>query len=205
MKTKHIIYLLGFFFFGLTSCKDNEKEEVELEDPAAMEETFEERVDEMRETNETVDALEARPELSTFATNLNSWNVEDRLGKLGQNYIIFAPNNMAYSKVYKEQGKDILAVNPEEKISYLIVKMDLTPDQLKQKIKDANGKMSLPTLNGKILEASLRGDKIMLKGATGETATVVDNFTVKNGTVYVIDSVLLPDGVGTKVEINTDQ
>lgn len=201
MKIKHLMFLLSFIFIGFTSCKNNEEGEVELEDPEVQEEVFEENVDALRERNLIVDDIEARPELSTFATSLNAWNVEEKLADLDGNFIIFAPNNTAYSDIYREQGYDVLQVNPDEVLPYQIVKMDLNPDQLRQRIQAANGKLLLPTMEGEEIEASLNGNTIILTGATGDTATVIDNFSVNNGTVYVVDSVLLPEGIQTEVEV----
>jgi hypothetical protein len=83
MKIKNIILFSGLVLLGFNSCKDNEREvDTEAETLEMQEENFEENVEELRQRNATVDAIEGNPELSTFATGLNVWNVEDTLDQV---------------------------------------------------------------------------------------------------------------------------
>lgn len=199
MKIKNLILLFsGLLMLGTVSCKDNEREaENEIEDIEVQEENFEERVEQMRQRNSTVDAIEGNPELSTFATGLNVWNVEDTLDQVTQSYMVFAPSNRAYSRVYRQQGYDVLETSPESVIPYHMVKADYTMDQLKQEIRNANGSLKLPTFEGEEISFSLEGDKVVLTGATGVKANILESFDIENGTAYIIDSVLLPEGIET--------
>ena len=204
MKIKNLIFIFGFLFVTLTACKDKEQE-VEVEDLEAQEEAFDQQLEEMRQRNSTVDAIEGNPELSTFAAGLNVWNVEDTLDLVNQNYMVFAPSNRAYSRVYRQQGYDVLETSPQSVIPYHMVKADYTPEELRQEIKNANGNLVLPTFEGEDITFSLDGDTIVLTGATGEKANVTENFSIENGTAYIIDSVLLPAGLDTGVTITAEE
>ena len=204
MKKRYLILFAAVLMFSLNSCKDNEREvDTEAESLEMQEENFEESVEDLRERNSTVDAIEANPELSTFATGLNVWNVEDTLDMVNESYMVFAPSNRAYSRVYRQQGYDILETSPESVIPYHMVKADYTMDQLKEEIKKANGSLVLPTFEGEDITFSMEGDKVVLTGATGQKANISESFDIENGTAYIIDSVLLPEGIAT-VTITTE-
>lgn len=206
MRIKNLILFSGLLMLGFTSCKDNERaEETDIESLEEQEEVFEERVEDLRQRNATVDAIEGNPELSTFATGLNVWNVEDTLDRVTQNYMVFAPSNRAYSRVYRQQGYDILATTPEDVIPYHMVKADYTLDQLKQEIRNANGSLVLPTFEGEDITFTLDGDKVVLTGATGVTANIMESFEIENGTAYIIDTVLLPEGLNTETVITVEE
>ncbi|MCC8360737.1 fasciclin domain-containing protein [Salinimicrobium sediminilitoris] len=205
MKIKNIILFSGLLLLGFNSCKDNEREvDTEAETLEMQEENFEENVEELRQRNATVDAIEGNPELSTFATGLNVWNVEDTLDQVTGSYMVFAPSNRAYSLVYRQQGYDILTTTPEAVIPYHIVKADYTMDELRSEIQNANGSLVLPTFEGENITFTMEGDKIVLTGTTGLKANITESFEIANGTAYIIDSVLMPEGIAT-VTITTEE
>ena len=192
--------------FSLDSCKDNEREvDSDAESVEMQEENFEERVEDLRERNSTVDAIEGNPELSTFATGLNVWNIEDTLDQVSQPYMVFAPSNRAYSRVYRQQGYDILATTPEAVIPYHMVKANYSLDELKQEIQNANGSLMLPTFEGEEITFTMDGDKVVLVDANGVTANIMETFDIENGTAYIIDTVLLPAGLIEPVTITTEE
>lgn len=204
MKMKNLIFIFGFLFVTLTACKDK-GQEVEVEDLEAQEEAFDQQLEEMRQRNNTVDAIEGNPELSTFAAGLNVWNIEDTLDLVTGDYMVFAPTNLAYSRVYRQQGYEVLETSPQSVIPYHMVKVNYTPEELRREIRDANGSLVLSTFEGEDITFSLDGETIVLTGATGVKANVTENFSIENGTAYIIDSVLMPEGVDTEVIITTEE
>jgi len=61
------------------------------------------------------------------------------------------------------------------------------------KIKEANNKLDVTTLNGEVLTLSEKGGKVMIKDAKGNMATVTSaDMDASNGVVHVIDKVLMP-------------
>ncbi|UZH54418.1 fasciclin domain-containing protein [Salinimicrobium tongyeongense] len=204
MKMRNIMMLSGFLIMLLGACKNNETNNADTQSPEVQEENFDERVKELRQRNATVDAIEGNPELSTFATGLNTWNVEDTLDSVNGPYMVFAPSNRAYSRVYRQQGYDILETSPESVIPYHMVKADFTQEELKQEIQNAKGSLVLPTFEGENITFSLEGDKIVLTGATGEKANISESFEIENGTGFIIDKVLLPEGIN-RLTITAEQ
>ncbi len=205
MKMRYLILFGALLMFSLNSCKDNEREDPDADNLKMQEENFEESVEDLRERNSTVDAIEGNPELSTFATGLNVWNIEDTLDVVTDPYMVFAPSNRAYSRVYRQQGYDILETSPESVIPYHIVEANYTLEELKQEIRNANGSLVLPTFEGEEITFTMDGDKVVLVDANGVTANIMENFEIENGTAYIIDTVLLPAGLVEPVTITTEQ
>jgi uncharacterized surface protein with fasciclin (FAS1) repeats len=51
----------------------------------------------------------------------------------------------------------------------------------------------------------MEGGNVALYGVAGQKATVTDSMEIDNGMVYVIDNVLLPTDVMTKVTITAEK
>lgn len=202
MKFKNLIFLVLFSFFILGSCKDNNRE-VETIEPEEQAEAFEEDLEEVRENDGIVVAVESDPELSTFSTGLNAWNVGDELSDDNGPFTIFAPTNMAYSTLYRDHGRDVLQVNNDAIIKYHIVPGKMTADELKKKVTDAGGETMIETMGGEELTISLKGDKLILKDSNGDMANVTGSSTSDHGIIHIIDKVLLPTDM--QVEITTEK
>ena len=202
MKMNKFIWLLALLFVSLTACKDKEREVEEIE-PEEQAEAFEEDLKEVRRDDGIVVEVEGNPELSTFATGLNAWNIGEELNDANGPFTIFAPDNNAYSTLYRDQGREVLQVNNDAIIEYHIVKGKMTADQLKQEVKKANGTYKLETMADEQLTVSVEGDKIMLKDSTGDTATVTKSDSTAQGVIHIIDKVLLPTDL--KVEIKAEK
>jgi len=74
-----------------------------------------------------------------------------------------------------------------------VVEEELTSEDLKEEIENANGNYSLTTMQGENITASLQGENIVLKDAAGNSATIIqpDN-DASNGVVHIIDKMLKP-------------
>lgn len=194
--TFRYIFSVGIvFILSFSSCRDNqardeqETDEVQQENEA---ETMEEGFGEQGEEQDSVLVMiEGNPELSSFATGMNSAEVSDSLNITG-NYTVFAPSNDAYSLVYQEQGRDMLDVNSEEVIFYHFVPGEYTVEQLRREIEDADGSYNITTLLGEELAATIEGETVVLEGNSGGRARITETMKATNGMVHVIDAVLLP-------------
>lgn len=202
MIRKNVIFLIFLSVLTLWSCKDKEREVEEIE-PQEKAEAFEEDLEEIREEDGIVVEIEGNPELSTFATGLNAWNIGEELNDSNGPFTVFAPTNTAYSLMYRDQGQEVLRVNNDAIIQYHIVKGDMTADQLKQEAKKANGNLQLNTMNGEKLTVSVEGDKIILKDSSGDKATITGSTASDYGVIHTIDKVLLPTDLD--VEITTEK
>lgn len=204
MRLNKFLIMFSFMFITLTSCKDNERESETIEPVETTDENFNENLSNARSNNDVVNAVESNPELSTFATGLNAWNVEDSIGSTEGEMLIFAPTNLAYSEVAQREGQQMISLDSEEIISYHILNTSDDLAQLRQEIRNTNGAVKVQTMQGEELELSLDGNSLVLTGATGVSARVTDSIQAGNGMVYVIDKVLLPRDTNKEVRITNE-
>ena len=112
-------------------------------------------------------------------------------------FTIFAPSDLAFSKLSKEKIGHLL--RPENKkelqqmVTYFMVAGTLTASKIMRAMNKGNGTASFTTLQGKKINASMEGIDIVLSDGFGNKAriTVADGDQC-NGVLHTIDSVLLP-------------
>lgn len=204
MKLNKILILFSIMFIAFASCKDNERESETIEAVETTDENFNERLENARENDDVVSAVEGNPELSTFATGLNAWNVEDTLNTIDGEMLVFAPTNMAYSEVRQREGQEMISLDSEEIISYHIIKTSDDLAQLREEIRSSNDTVKVQTVQGEELKLTLDGNSLVLTGATGVSARVTDSIQAGNGMVYIIDKVLLPRDTSKEVTITNE-
>ena len=112
-------------------------------------------------------------------------------------FTVFAPTNSAFealpagtveSLLKKENQKKLQAV-----LTYHVLAGDYKAKDIVAAIKKGNGKATFNTVNGTEVSAMLDGDKVQLKDAAGNVATVtIADVNQSNGVIHVIDTVLLP-------------
>jgi uncharacterized surface protein with fasciclin (FAS1) repeats len=112
-------------------------------------------------------------------------------------FTVFAPTNEAFAKL--PAGTVDTLLKPENKktltnvLTYHVVAGRLTAKDLKDKIKDGNGKAMLKTVEGETLTIQEKDGKLWLTDAKGDTAQVtIGNVMQSNGVIHVIDTVMLP-------------
>ena len=204
MKLNKFLLVLSVCFVAFTSCK-NERETETFESVEAQEEAFNEDLENARQDNELLAAIQTNPELSTFAEGLNNWEVEDSIDVRDEDVIVFAPTNMAYSQIRQNtEAGNMLEIDDEDLIAYHIIETDDDMASLREEIRNSNDTLSIATMNGEDLKLSLDGNSLVLTGATGESARVTDSIQAGTGMVYIIDRVLLPRDNNREVTI-TDE
>ena len=112
-------------------------------------------------------------------------------------FTVFAPTNAAFSKLPAGTVETLL--KPENKtmlqgiLTYHVVAGDFKAADVVAAIKKGNGTATFKTVNGAELKAMLDGDKVKIKDAAGNVATVtVADVNQSNGVIHVLDTVLLP-------------
>ena len=105
-------------------------------------------------------------------------------------FTIFAPTNAAFEKLTKGTVEDLL--KPEKKtdltklVTYHIMQGAIT-------INDVRDGQKLKMIQGEEITVLKKDDKMMLKDAKGNIATVtIPNVISSNGVIFVIDGVLQP-------------
>ncbi len=206
MKLKNIkvLFLTLCAVLAMASCKDQAKLDADkkaAEDKIAMEEAEAEKAKAEAEKKEMMATSIAgvagkNAELSTLMSAVKAAGLDKMLSEPGS-YTVFAPTNNAFEKLPKNLSIAELA-KPENKemltgiLQYHVVAGEISSDKLVKAIEGANGKYQFNTVGGKELEASLKGDQIMLKDEKGnKTQVVLGNVEASNGIVHVINDVLI--------------
>jgi uncharacterized surface protein with fasciclin (FAS1) repeats len=112
-------------------------------------------------------------------------------------FTVFAPTNDAFAKLPAGTVDNLL--KPENKatltkiLTYHVVAGNLDAAAVLKAIKDGKGKVTLTTVSGGKLTASLKNGKVILTDEKGGVATVIaTDLKAGNGVVHVIDTVVMP-------------
>lgn len=112
-------------------------------------------------------------------------------------FTVFAPTNDAFAKLpagtvetlLKAENKATLA----KILTYHVIAGNFTAKAVLKAIKDGGGSVTLSTVSGGKLVASIKEGKVILTDENGGVATVVTtDLAASNGVIHVIDSVVLP-------------
>ncbi|QNJ98476.1 fasciclin domain-containing protein [Constantimarinum furrinae] len=207
MKIKSIILSLAVIMFAFTACDDTKKKEEEaakmeqmkMEEAKAEQMKMEEEAEKMRkdmEANSIAGKAMANPNYSTLVSALKTANLAQTFMEKGE-YTVFAPTNDAFNKVPKAKMDELMKPENEAKLQnllkYHVVSGEWNAAALVKAINENKNKYSVTTLQGENLTFSLKGDKVMVKDAKGNIATVADaDMDASNGIIHGIDTVLMP-------------
>ena len=140
-----------------------------------------------------VELAQGNPQLSTLVTAVTAAGLGETLSGTGP-FTVFAPSNDAFAKVDKATLDGLL--QPASKgvlLTYHVVAGNVKSGDLAKMIVDGKGTATIKTLNGGNLKASMAGDKIVLTDAKGGKSTVTEaDVVASNGTVHVVDNVVMP-------------
>jgi len=132
-------------------------------------------------------AIGRTPGLGAFAGAVKTAGLEGVLGSASA-YTVFAPNDAALAGAGAAGGD-------KAKLAGLIrghiVPGVVTADDLRSAIDKGHGRARLATLSGTTLTARREGDTILVSGASGGEARVVQaDLTGSNGVAHVVDGLL---------------
>jgi uncharacterized surface protein with fasciclin (FAS1) repeats len=131
-------------------------------------------------------AASNNPQLTTLVAAVKAAGLVDTLNGPGP-FTIFAPVNSAFAKL--PAGTVDTLVKPENKAKLTSILTYHVVAGKKLSSKDLTKMTSLDTVNGGKLTVSVKGKTITINGTT---KTVLADVQVANGTVFLIDSVLMP-------------
>jgi uncharacterized surface protein with fasciclin (FAS1) repeats len=132
-------------------------------------------------TQRVVAATASNPQLSVFSSAIRTAALDDRLNALHA-FTLFIPVNSAFSALSKTQVTYLRKpANLVTVVRRQVVPASITPARI------ARG-VTVSTLSGSRLMLAKHGRQYQVNGAT----VVCGNIRTANGTIYVIDRVLLP-------------
>ena len=143
-----------------------------------------------------VDIAVGSKEHTTLVAGLTAADLVTTLQSAGP-FTVFAPTNAAFAKLPAGTLETLL--KPENKatlakiLTYHVIAGTFDAAAVVKAIKTNNGSLSLTTVSGNKLTASIKEGKVTLTDEKGNSATVVAaDLTATNGVIHVIDAVVLP-------------
>jgi uncharacterized surface protein with fasciclin (FAS1) repeats len=208
MKLKTIVMSLAVVTMLFASCQDTKKKEAEAQAQAEQMRMEREKDSLMKveadnqakmaemEANSIAAKAMATPDLSTLVSALQAADMAQTLKAEGD-YTVFAPTNEAFSKVPKATLDNLMKPENKEQLQkllqYHVLQGKMNAADVLAKIKEANNKLEVTTLNGEVLTLSEKNGNVMIKDAKGNTATVTTaDVDASNGVVHIVDKVLMP-------------
>ncbi len=146
--------------------------------------------------NTIVENAMAVDDLSTLVSAVKAADLVATLSSEGP-FTVFAPTNDAFS----ELGEDTLTMVMDEEnkemlagiLTYHVVAGDVKAADVLALIADNDGEASVETVNGGTLTFWTKYNKVYVRDANGNDAEVImANVANSNGTVHVINKVLMP-------------
>jgi transforming growth factor-beta-induced protein len=131
-------------------------------------------------------AASNNPQLTTLVAAVKAAGLVDTLNGPGP-FTIFAPANSAFAKL--PAGTVDTLVKPENKPTLTSILTYHVIGGMKLSSKDLVAKKSFTTVNGEKLTIGGSASKITVNG---KTKVVLADVQVANGTVFIVDSVLMP-------------
>jgi uncharacterized surface protein with fasciclin (FAS1) repeats len=143
-----------------------------------------------------VDIAVGSKDHSTLVAAVKAAGLVETLQSAGP-FTVFAPVNAAFAKLPSGTVENLL--KPESKatltkvLTYHVVAGNLDAKAVVKAITDGGGKVSVKTVSGGTLVASLKDGKVILTDENGGVSTVVaTDLKAGNGIIHVIDTVVLP-------------
>lgn len=133
-------------------------------------------------------AASSNPALSTLVTAVTAANLGDTLNGEGP-FTIFAPTNDAFAKIPVATLNSVLA-DPSGALTKILTYHVVAGESLSAAELAEKGEVT--TVEGQALTIAEAGDTIEVNGTS---AVVCGNVKVGNGTVQIIDTVLMPPGM----------
>lgn len=151
--------------------------------------------DEAKPTN-MIAVLQENPDLSTASILVGLSGVGAEMQNNGP-YTVFVATNEAFNKMDRQQLSELLSAEDKEELKniaeYGLVKGTMTSADIAKAISDGGGTASIATFGGGTIKATMDGDAITLEDGAGNKAHVTKaDVTSSNGTMHVVDNVLMP-------------
>jgi uncharacterized surface protein with fasciclin (FAS1) repeats len=143
-----------------------------------------------------VDVAVGSPDHTTLVAAVKAADLVGTLQSAGP-FTVFAPTNAAFGKLPAGTVESLLKPESKSKLTqiltYHVVAGNLDAAAVVKAIKDGGGSVTLKTVSGGSLKASMKKKNVILTDENGGVATVVvTNLKADNGIVHVIDGVILP-------------
>lgn len=199
MKTIKLTMIASISALALAACSSEAPTDTATDTEVVADETAggDTTVAAEAEGSKNIVALaQGNPNVSTLVSAVTAAGLGETLSGTGP-FTVIAPDNAAFAKVDKATLDGLMKPESKDKLGgilkYHVISGNIKSGDLAKQIADGGGTATIKTLNGGSLKASMDGDKIVLTDAKGGKATVTaPDMVASNGTVHVVDTVLMP-------------
>jgi len=165
--------------FGVAACSDDD----DSSDEATTEQTESADSGDAASQN-IVEVAASTPQLTTLVDAVVAADLVETLESEGP-YTVFAPTNNAFAQLPPEELERLLKPANQEELANILTYHVVEGDV---KAADLSDGQKVETVQGDELTVKINGDKVMINDAQVVQADV----EASNGTVHVIDAVLIP-------------
>ncbi len=165
--------------FGVAACSDDDDSS-----DSTTTEQVEEAPAEAGASMDIVETAQATPDLTTLVDAVVAAELVETLQGEGP-FTVFAPTNDAFAELPPEELQRLLKPANRDELANILTYHVVAGDV---KAADLSDGQMVETVQGDDLTVSIDGDKVMINDAE----VVQADIETSNGTVHVIDGVLLP-------------
>ena len=112
-------------------------------------------------------------------------------------YTAFVATNEAFNKIDAQELSELLSADNKDELKSIaehgLVQGSMSSADIAKAITDGGGTAEIPTVGGGTIKATMDGDTITLEDGAGNEAHVTKaDVTSSNGTIHIVDNVLMP-------------
>ncbi len=146
--------------------------------------------------SDVVDVLVTSEDHTTLVAAVKAANLVTTL-KEQDELTLLAPSNEAFDALPAGTVENLLQAENNEKLTallnYHVILGEISAEKLREQIDNNSNEVSLKTLQGESIRASLENGNVILSDTKGNKVMVtVSDLKGSNGIVHVIDGVLMP-------------
>ncbi len=189
MSTLSKLFLATAALATITACSSEMSEDEQAIYDARQAE------EDQKPTNLTA-IVQGNPDLSTASTMVALSGIAVDLKDDGP-FTVFVATNDAFNKMDSERLSGLMTAEDKTELASMarfgLVKGDMKAADIAKAITDGGGTASLTTLQGGAIKATMEDDKVVLEDGAGNKINVIEaDVESSNGTVHIIDGVLMP-------------
>lgn len=143
-----------------------------------------------------VDIAASADDFSTLVAAVQAADLVNTLKSDGP-FTVFAPTNNAFGKLPTGTVESLLAPEAKDQLTtilaYHVVPTNISAEMLVMAIEATGGNFEMKTVAGSTLTATVKNGRPALVDAQGNTSYITKtDLNASNGTIHVIDTVVLP-------------
>jgi uncharacterized surface protein with fasciclin (FAS1) repeats len=189
MNTPSKFILAAAALAAVTACSSEMSEDEQAIYDARM-------AEEAKKPTNLTAVVQANPDLSTASTMVGLSGIAADLKDDGP-FTVFVATNDAFNKMDSERLSGLMSNEDKTELASIakfgLVEGDMKAADIAKAITDGGGTASLTTLQGGVIKATMEGEKVILEDGAGNKVNVIEaDVESSNGTVHIIDGVLMP-------------